>query len=227
MLQKFDVAYGDYRGGGNINLVNKSPFCANRSDTWLQVGGRVDASTVSDGGYVGGNTGSANTSPSNGSGAIPYATRLSSSPYASASPVPITSGGSSGSAAVPVSQQINSAPVSPYSSITTNPAATNLQQALQPQTQPPVVNAPSIGQLLVQPTRISHGGSLFISWTSLNMRSSPSCTVRERSRVLAEGAEGSRSIAASELPKGIARIELTCTMPNGTLYVSSQEVTVE
>ncbi|MEN9413386.1 MAG: hypothetical protein RLZZ342_473 [Candidatus Parcubacteria bacterium] len=228
MMQKFDVAYGDYRNGGNINLVNKSAFCANKSSTWLQVGGQVDRPMITDGGYVGGNTGG----PGNvatGSGTNPYyPMQPAGSPYASASPVPASSGSGSsgGGGAVPVSQQIG--PASPFSAVSSNPAATNLQTALQqPNTPAHVPNAPSVGQLIVQPLRSSKEGSFHLSWTSLNMRSSPVCTVRERSRVLGEGSEGSRSVVAREFPTGTSRFELTCTMPNGTLYVSSQEVTVE
>lgn len=53
VYRKFDIAYGDYRKGGNLGLVNSSALCSNKDSEWTQIGGPLTtAPEVTAGAYV-------------------------------------------------------------------------------------------------------------------------------------------------------------------------------
>ena len=216
--------------------MNKSPFCANRSTTWLQVGGLVGASEVSDGGYIGGNQGG-QASGYGGylnnatGGSVPYtAARPSGSPYASASPAPIQSAASypqqPNVAQTPVSQQLSA--TSPYSVVSSNTTANSLQQALQqPGTtvQKIVPGAPSVGILFAQSRTVPRSGSIALSWTTLNMKQG-SCTLSLNGQKVAQGEEGTKSLAGSSVPTGSLLFVLSCTTASGSAFTTTETVVV-
>lgn len=158
-----------------------------------------------------------------------YAMQPTGSPYASASPAPISSGssGSSGgsSSPVPVSQQLGT---SPYSAVTSSNAGTDLQTALSPAPQPTqqiIAGAPQVGSIIVQPRVASRAGSVLVSWTSLNMKAG-SCRVLLGSETLASGSEGTKTLAGANLG-GTVLFSLVCTKQDGTQFTASDTVTVQ
>lgn len=171
------------------------------------------------------NTGAQN---SGGGGTQPYYAMqpAGGSPYASASPVPV-SGGTAASQQIPVSQQLNA---SPYSAVTTSQsAATNLQAALaQPvasQGQAVVPGAPSVGAIYAQPRRVSASGAFSLSWVSLNMKPG-SCTVKQGATTLVSGNEGTRPVPATSLPTGTVTFTLSCTAQDGSGFSTTDTVAV-
>ena len=173
------------------------------------------------------------------SGTRPYAvtTPASGSPYASASPIPaqtarpatIATPASSGGFSSP--QYASPQYASPYSSVTSSASAQQLQQAIlppsSPSTQALVPSAPSIGQIIVRPAQTNVSGTLSISWTSLNMRTTPPCRITAQGTVIAEGREGAKTVAASALPRGTVRFDFTCTTQNGTLFTTSATTIID
>lgn len=159
-----------------------------------------------------------------------YAMQPSGSPYASASPAPISSGSSGGgydSSPVPVSQQLGT---SPYSSVTGSgsTAGTQLQNALgQPQApqQQIIPGAPQVGSIIVQPRVATRSGTVLISWTSLNMRAG-SCKIVLGSETLATGSEGTKTLAAAKFG-GTVLFSLVCTKQDGSQFTASDTITVQ
>ncbi len=154
------------------------------------------------------------------------------SPYASASPIPAQTARPA-TIATPVSSGGISAPQynSPYTSVSGNTSAQQLQQAILPPSSPSaqalVPSAPSLGQILVSPTRVNTSGTISVSWTSLNMKTTPPCRITAAGNTIAEGKEGSKIIAASSLPQGTVRFDFICTTQNGTLFSASATTVVE
>lgn len=174
------------------------------------------------------------------SGATPYnaMSPAGGSPYASVSPVQ-SSGGTNGyvsqGSSMPVSQQLGTQAISPYSSLTSNTSATNLQNALNPTpsqtaTTPPsqtvVPGAPSVASIYIQPRVASRTGSILISWTSLNMKSG-TCTVKQDSQQIAVAQEGSKSIAGSSVSTGTITFTLSCTAQDGSAVAKTDTITVQ
>lgn len=158
-----------------------------------------------------------------------YGMQSGGSPYASASPAPISSGASGGytSAPMPVSQQLGT---SPYSAVTGSNAGTALQNAIspaaaQPPTQQIIAGAPQVGRIIVQPQTVSATGSLVLAWTSLNMKAG-SCAVSLGNQVLASGPEGSKTISAANLG-GTVQFSLKCTRQDGTAFQATDTVMVQ
>jgi len=225
MMRHFDIAYGDFRGGGNVSYVNTNKLCTGSTPTWKQIGGRVDLpSSVTPGEYVSGA----------GPGAVPYtgstpytAARPTGSPFGAAAPYPVSSSGtvaqgaspsSYGSSAVaaptPVSQQL-----SPFSGITAP------QQPLaQSQSVP---NGPTVASLYLQPRTVARGGNVVISWTSLNMDPAHPCVVSISGIQLAQAAEGTKILPAASLASGTFSATLACRSQKGESIQKTDSVTIQ
>lgn len=214
MMRHFDIAYGDFRGGGNVGYVNGGKLCGGTDQAWKQVGGRVDlGTTVTPGDYVSG-------PPNAGPGAVPYTgstpantMRPTGSPLASVAPYQAQSSGTAASGAsassygsassqVPVSAQI-----SPFSAI--SGAAPTPVQTIVP-------GGPAVASLYLQPRTVPRGGTLVISWTSLNMNPSRPCIVSFNGSQLAQGTEGSKSFPSASFPTGALTFALSCTTATST-----------
>lgn len=153
-----------------------------------------------------------------------YAARPAGSPYASASPAPIQT--SAAQPSVPVSQQLSA--TSPYSVVSSNTTANSLQQALQqPGTtvQKIVPGAPSVGILFAQSRTVPRSGSIALSWTTLNMKQG-SCTLSLNGQKVAQGEEGTKSLAGSSVPTGSLLFVLSCTTASGSAFTTTETVVV-
>lgn len=177
------------------------------------------------------------------SGSAPYYAMqpAGGSPYASASPVPMSYGGgaqsgyagSSASQQLPIqsqSQQYQSTPVSPFSSITQSTAGSSLQAALNPQASQSstsiVPGAPAVASLYVQPRSASRTSSILLSWTSLNTKQA-SCSVSLDTLQLATGEQGSKPIDAKTLPTGTLTFTLACAGADGARVTALDTITVQ
>lgn len=176
------------------------------------------------------------------SGSTPYfAMQPAGSPYASASPMPMSYGGgtptsftgSSPSQQLPIQsqpQQYQTSGSSPFSSITQSSAGSSLQSALNPQPSPSssaiVPGAPAVASLYVQPRTASRTGSILLSWTSLNTKQA-SCTVSLDALQLATGEQGSKPVDAKTLPTGSLTFTLSCTGADGAKITKTDTITVQ
>jgi hypothetical protein len=88
--------------------------------------------------------------------------------------------------------------------------------------QPANTNPQSSMLLIAQPNSVKSGGSVLVSWTSVNMRSG--CTVRKNNVEYASGNEG----AKRDTPQsGTITYKLSCTNQAGSPIESSATVTVQ
>lgn len=211
--RKFDVAYGDYRSGGNVGLVNSGPICGNVLASWQQIGGPLntppqvtagdyvytyDSSIARPGPGFGGFPGAAPYQ--GGSGLFPannvgYPTNIG---YPTGGSTAGNGGSAGGSASVPY----------------------------YPNTSQPVPGGTSVFNLVLWPKSVQRGGTVTVVWTSVNM-AKDSCQVLFDGQEFAKSNEGSKPFRTVTSDPGTISFTLRCQHAQGQYKEQSASATIQ
>lgn len=231
MTRKFDIAYGDFRGGQSDKIIYKSPTCLQKNQTWKQIGGAItSATTVLD-------TQTYTRGPTTVNGISPFDPR-SYEYYClkSAYPVIVVPTGS-----VPASQCLNSpyqqSAMYPQSSGQTTQSAgtvssqTNTSKAtsvtgLSASSSIATTTPSAVAALIAQPTIVSRGSYITLSWSSMGMRTDVPCSVSMFTSTTAQANEGSKKILVTAMMPSPVTFSLSCTSNAGVLVQRTASVTI-
>ncbi|MEY4747343.1 MAG: hypothetical protein RLZZ416_392 [Candidatus Parcubacteria bacterium] len=213
IYRKFDIAYGDFRRGGNVGLVNSMPFCANKNTAWKQVGGPV-TTTVTTGPQV-----YVPPPPPSGSGypqnfAPSYPQRASApagSPFANVTP---TSQNYFATQGVPAQQ---------------GSAAQQLIDAIRnPATISSNLPVNYAAELVAQPPSITRGMSIHVSWSSVGMKTGDPCVLAQEGKALARKNSGSITISTTQATsRGTIHFVLGCVSQSGSAVRKTAAVVIK
>ena len=104
------------------------------------------------------------------------------------------------------------------SATSTNPGSTSVTTILAPQT--------PVGLIIVQPSTVSRGIPLVVSWSTLGMSTQTPCTVTQNSTQLSQGNAGSNIVQTRALGSGPVSFALSCTTAGGQIFTQAASATV-
>ncbi len=223
-VRKMDIAYGDFRSGRNVGLVNSGPVCGNVLTIWTQIGGPLNVQpNVTAGPYV--NTYSPSiATPGPGSAGYTFQTGYP----ANNTGFPSATGYSANNIGYPTTigsqQSFNSQQSAPAisSSLTSQPVSL---EPYNPNMSPPVKGGASVSHLVVWPKTIKRGATLSVIWTSVNM-TKDSCQVLFAGQEFAKANEGSKPLKTATSDSAMLTFTLRCQDSQGQYKETSDSAMI-